>query len=249
MNSAKLLIPLRIPELGPSLGKLITGTGRDVSGFSLEAHRYHLATKIIEMGGEARRLAANDERSAALASLGRDSWLAAWEGTVGPIADSLVERLSAHLEAETAAVRMPARLRHKMNIDEVERRAIGARLGSAGAELIPALDEIERHSTGLIEATAPERRALDVWQRAQLTAARRLEEAWMLLEDGVAKELDAWKAVADDISRWRKSLWPVYLFGAVGASVAVWAGLIWGGVLNMPAWLIAMWQALRSLST
>ncbi len=249
MNSAKLLIPLRIPELGPSLGKLITGTGHDVSGFSLETHRHHLVTKIIEMGGEARRLAANDERSATLASLGRDVWMAAWEGTVGPIADGLVDRLSAHLEAEAAAVRMPTRLRRRMTIDEVERRAIGARLGSAGAELIPALDEIERHSAGLIEATATERPALDAWQRAQLTAARRLEEAWMLLEVGVAKELDAWKAVGDDISRWRKSLWPVYLFGAVGASVAVWVGLIWRGVLNTPAWLIELWQALRSVST
>ena len=143
---------------------------------------------------------------------------------------------------------MPARLRCKMNIDEVERRAIGARLGSAGADLIPALDDIERHRSGLLEATATERAALDAWQRAQLTAARRLEEAWMLLEEGVAKELDAWKAVGDEISRWRKSLWPVYLVGTAGASVAVWAGLMWGGVLNTPAWLIGVWQALRSLS-
>jgi len=249
VTSAKLLIPLRIPELGPSLGKLITGTGGDVSGFSLEAHRYQLVTKIIEMGGEARRLAASDDRAAALGCLGRDAWLAAWEEIVGPIAESLVERLSAHLEAEAAAVRMPARLRSKMNIDEVERRAIGARLGSAGADLIPALDDIERHGSGLIEATATDRAALDAWQRAQLMAARRLEEAWMLLEEGVAKELDAWKAVGDEISRWRKSLWPVYLVGTAAGSVAVWAGLIWGGVLNRPAWLIGLWEALRSLST
>ena len=248
LNSAKLLIPLRIPELGPSLGRLITGTGRDISGFSLETHRYRLVTKVIEMGGEARRLATHDERVAALASLGRGGWLGAWEETVGPIADSLVERLSAHLEAEAAAVRMPARLRRRMNIDEVERRAIGARLGSAGAELIPALDEIERHSAGLMDAMATDRPALDAWQRSQLTAARRLEEAWMLLEDGVASELDAWRAVGDEISRWRKSLWPVYVVGTVGASVAVWAGLVWGGVFNTPAWLIGLWQALRSLS-
>ena len=86
MTSSKLLIPLRIPELGPSLGKLITGTGSDVRGFSLETHRYQLVTKIIEMGGEARRLAANDERAAALACVGRDAWLAVWEEIVGPIA-------------------------------------------------------------------------------------------------------------------------------------------------------------------
>ncbi|MCH8937066.1 MAG: hypothetical protein IIB90_15220 [Gemmatimonadetes bacterium] len=46
---------LRIPELGPSLGKLVTGTGRGTvgEGISLDANRCQLATKVMEVDGEA----------------------------------------------------------------------------------------------------------------------------------------------------------------------------------------------------
>ncbi len=247
MTSQNLLVPLRVPELGPSLGKLVTGTGRTIEGFSLESHRQHLTTKIIEMGGEARRLAANEERSAALAALGRDAWLAAWEETVGPIADALVDRLTTHLEAESMAVRMPRRLRAKVGIDEVERRAIGARLGSAGAQLVPELDAIEHQGTVLLQAAASGRDTLVAWQQAQLTAARRLEEAWMALEDSLEQELAVWRTVADGIARWRKPLWPVFVVGGLGAAAATWAGLLWGGAIPVPAWLARLWDMLRSL--
>ena len=246
MSNPKLVIPLRIPELGPSLGKLITGTGRNIAGFSLDFQRYRLATKIIEMGGEARRLAANGERSPALASLGRDAWLAAWEEAVGPIAEELVDRLTAHLEAEAAAVRMPRRLRSRVAIDEVERRAIGARLGSAGAELIPALDEIERQGAMLLDGAVSDRGNLAAWQQAQLTAARRLEEAWMALEEAADHEIGVWRKVADEISRWRKPLWPVYLVGILGSAGAAWGGLVWGGVIPPPTWATVLWHAAGS---
>ena len=246
MSNPKLGIPLRIPELGPSLGKLITGTGRNMESLSLDSQRYRLATKIIEMGGEARRLAANGERSPALASLGRDAWLAVWEEAVGPIAEELVDRLTAHLEAEAAAVRMPQRLRSRVAIDEVERRAIGARLGSAGAELIPALDEIERQGAMLLDGAVPDSGNLVAWQQAQLTAARRLEEAWMALEGAADHEIGVWRKVGDEISRWRKPLWPVYLVGVLGSAVAAWGGLMWGGVIPLPTWATVVWRAVVS---
>ncbi len=246
MSNPKLGIPLRIPELGPSLGKLITGTGRNMKGLSLDSQRYRLATKIIEMGGEARRLAANSARSPALTSLGRDAWLAAWEEAVGPIAEELVDRLTAHLEAEAAVVRMPRRLRSRVAIDEVERRAMGARLGSAGAELIPALDEIERRGAMLLDGAVPDRGNLGAWQQAQLTAARRMEEAWMALEDAADHEIGVWRKAADEISRWRKPLWPVYLVGVLGSAVAAWGGLVWGGVIPLPTWATVVWRAVVS---
>ena len=246
MSNPKLGIPLRIPELGPSLGKLITGTGRNMESLSLDSQRYRLATKIIEMGGEARRLAANGERSPALASLGRDAWLAVWEEAVGPIAEELVDRLTAHLEAEAAAVRMPQRLRSRVAIDEVERRAIGARLGSAGAELIPALDEIERQGAMLFDGAVPDGGNLAAWQQAQLTAARRMEEAWMALEGAADHEIGVWRKVGDEISRWRKPLWPVYLVGVLGSAVAAWGGLMWGGVIPLPTWATVVWRAVVS---
>ena len=246
MSNPKLVIPLRIPELGPSLGKLITGTDRNIEGFSLASQRYRLATKIIEMGGEARRLAANGERSPALVSLGRDAWLAAWEEAVGPLAGELVDRLMAHLEAEAAVVRMPRRLRSRVAIDEVERRAIGARLGSAGAELIPVLDEIEHQGAALLDGAASDRGNLAAWQQAQLTAARRLEEAWMALEEAADHEIGVWRKVADEISRWRKPLWPVYLVCILGSAGAAWGGLVWGGVIPPPTWATVLWHATGS---
>lgn len=247
MSNAQLLIPLRVPELGPSLGKLVTGTGREIAGFPLESHRHHLATRIIEMGGEARRLAANNQRTAALASLGRDAWLAAWEETVGPVAEGLVHHLTVHLEAEAAAVGMPSRLRRRVGIDDVESRAIAARLGSAGANLIPQLDDIERHAKPLVAAPSAERGALETWQQAQLAAARRLEEAWMALEEAIDQELTTWRAVADGVARWRRSLWPVYLVGGVAVAAATWGGLVWGGVVPVAPWMRDLWDAVRSL--
>ena len=76
MTTPSLLLPLRIPELGPALGKLVTGTRR-VTTPSLEDERRHLVTKLIEAAGEARRLAARDERAAAVALPG-----AVWLGLV-----------------------------------------------------------------------------------------------------------------------------------------------------------------------
>jgi len=131
-------------------------------------------------------------------------------------------------------------------IDEVERRAIGARLGSAGAELIPTLDEIERHGAMLLDGAVSDRGNLGAWQQAQLTAARRLEEAWMALEEAVDHEIGVWRKVADAIFRWRKPLWPVYLVGILGSAVAVWGGLVWGSVIPLPTWATVLWNAVES---
>ena len=245
MSNQQLIIPLRVPELGPSLGKLVTGTGRAKQEFSLDASRCQLATRVIEMAGEARRLAANDERASAMATLGRDAWMAAWEETVSPVSTRLVDYLSAHLDAEAAAVRMPKRRRKRVTIDEIERRAIGARIGSAGAGLVPILDEIEKTNVALRQAKGLERNALDRWQRAQTAAARSLEAAWLKLEARVDEEFATWSKVADEISRWRQPLWPVLLTGIFAAAVALWSGLMVGGLLAPPKWLV---EILRRVS-
>lgn len=241
MNSTKLL-PLRVPELGPSLGKLVSGTERRSSRIPLDAVRYRLATRIIEDAGEARRLAAKGERASALAALGRESWQEAWNEAVGSVADTLATRLAEHLLAEAKAVRMGSRQQAKLGLDEGLERALAARLGAAGAGLVPALDAVDRQAARALNATALERDAVVGWQEALQLAARRMESAWLDLELAVDEEVARWLTVADDVARWRKPLWPVAVAGAMAITITVWLGLVFGGYVDPPEWLEQVWN-------
>jgi hypothetical protein len=241
MNSTKLL-PLRVPELGPSLGKLVSGTERRSSRIPLDAVRYQLATRIIEDAGEARRLAAKGERASALAALGRESWQEAWNEAVGSVADTLATRLAEHLLAEAKAVRMRSRLQAKLGLDEGLKRALAARLGAAGAGLVPALDAVDRQAARALNATALERDAVVGWQEALQLAARRMESAWLDLELAVDEEVAHWLTVADDVARWRKPLWPVAVAGTMAVTITVWLGLVFGGYVDPPEWLEQVWN-------
>lgn len=242
MTNTKLLLPLRVPELGPSLGKLVSGAGRAPGGFRLDEFRHRLVTRIIEHAGEARRLSANEARAPAVAALGRDVWLAAWDELVGALAQTLASGINARLEAEARAVRMPRRLRRRVLLDQAERRALAARLGSSGAVLIPALDVVERQGAAALAATPKERDAVTAWQEALKTAARRLEAAWLALEDAVEAEQQRWAEVADRVARWRKPLWPIIVVGLMALLIAGWLGLAFGGYLPTPPWLIRLWE-------
>lgn len=242
MTHAGLLQPLRIPELGPYLGKLVNGTGRMPAGLYLDPIRQRLVTRLFETAGEARRLAARDERAAALATLGPRAWLEAWEEAVGGVAELLADRIHARLQAEARAVRMPPRRRRRLTIDGAERRALAARLGAAAAPLVSALDTLKR-SAGAFRAAADDPGKLEPWQAALTGAAQRLEGAWLTLEDAVDREAERWESVADRVARWRKSLWPVVVTGALLVGGAAWLGLVMGGYLDAPAWLSRSWQA------
>ena len=242
MTSQKLLIPLRVPELGPFMSKVVTGSGAALGELHLDSVRNRLATRIFEGAGEARRLGAREERQAALGAIGRTVWLEAWEEAVNGVAALLAERVAIRLEAEARAARLPRRKRRRLLPDEGEQRAIAARLGSAGATLVPALDEIERIGEEALAATALEREAVEAWQDALRMAARKLEAAWLDLEDAIATETRRWDRVAEEVSRWRKPLWPVAVVGIPILVFAVWLGLVLGGQLEPPPWLADFWR-------
>ncbi len=244
MTTPKLLIPLRVPELGPSLGQLVTGTELGHLGLTLDEFRLQLVTRLMEHAGEARRLAAGNERQAAIAALKRSVWMGVWEEAVNAVAKRLTETIERRLIAEAKAVRMSARLRRRVSMTDVEQRALAARLGAAGGGLIPALVVIDEKGTVAMTATTREGDAVDEWQEALRYAARRLEAAWLALEDAVDREISHWQSVADALAAWRKTLWPVFVTGVTGAALAAWAGLMLGGVLPVPGWLQPLWVSI-----
>ena len=242
MTDSKLLLPLRVPELGPSLGRLLsvtTGTGGERW---LDPVRYRLGTRIIECGGEARRLAANGERSAVMAAIGTEIWKQAWDDAVNSATELLVQRSDAHLEAEARAVGMGSRARARLAFGPQEKRAVMARLGSKGADLISALDELEEHAEAALTATGLKPELVHDWQETLGVAARKLEAAWFALELEVANVVAQRLRIADQISAWRKPVWPVLTVAVVVVPAAAWFGLVLGGFVPAPGWLTNIWQ-------
>jgi hypothetical protein len=244
MTSPRLLVPIRVPELGPSLGKVLTGTERTPADPVLDRQRLALVGRLLEAAGDARRLAGEGERGGAVRALGIEVWLEAWEQAMSGIARALVERVNARLQAGACAVRMPPRLRRKVLLDAVEVRGLTGRLGASGAALVAALDDLQRRGERLLAATVADRGALDAWQEGLLAAARRLEAAWLALEEQLDREMSSWEAVADTVARWRRPLWPVAAVGVPLLAGAAWFGLVLGGYLPAPAWLADTWGAM-----
>lgn len=240
MTSTKHLLPVRVPELGPALGRLLTGTGSRPT-LPLDRIRLQLVSRLFEASGEARRLGATEEREAALAALDAPVWLDAWEKSATGIAGLVVQRANARLGAEAAACRMPRRLRRAVALDRAEVRGVTARLGASGAGLVAALDEVHACAARLRGATAAERDALERWQAALLAAAGRTEAAWLALEDTVERELARWDEVARAVGRWRRPRWPVVAVGVPVLAAATWLGLVFGGYVAAPAWFRDVW--------
>lgn len=244
MTRAKILIPVRVPELGPALGKLLTGTGQSPADATLDRQRLTMLGRLIEAAGEARRLAAEGARPEAVRALGLELWMDVWEQAVNGIARDLVERVNRQLDAGARAVRMPRRLRRRVALDAAEVRGLTGRLGAAGAGLVPALDDLQVRGTRLLAATAADRAPLEEWQRALLTAARRLEAAWLALEEQLADETARWRDAVGLVVAWRRPFWPVAVVGVPALAAAAWLGLVFGGYLPAPVWLQRAWSLL-----
>jgi hypothetical protein len=229
---------VRVPEMAPALGRLIVPRRSAPLWIPLDDIADELATRVIELAGEARRVTAeNGDRERALDALGRSAWLAAWEHAVRRASERVADTLDDQIERLGRGVRMPRRKRRARKLAGVERRALTARLSAGGTGLVNALDELARAATRVRVAETLDDETHHAWQDAVQTAARRLEAAWLALEDAVLVERQRWVPELTALAKWRPSLWPVIAAWAVGAGALLWLGLILGGYLDAPQWL------------
>jgi len=230
---------LEVPELGPSLGRLIVPRRAAEPWVPLDDVREALATSVMECAGAVRRDASNGTKAGAraLVTLDRDAWTRAWEEAIHRAADRIVAVLDRTLETEAQRVRMPRRQRRELAVSPVERRAIAARLASGGDALEAALERVAQATEALARTWPGDGATRDEWRAAQQTAARRLEAAWLALEAQVEQERARWAGEVDAVKAWRPSLLPVFVVWAPLAAIAIWLGLVLGGYLPAPQWL------------
>jgi uncharacterized protein YukE len=233
-------VTLGVPELGPSLGRLIVPRRVAEPWVPLDDVREALATSVMECAGAARREAANGAKASALVALDRAAWTGAWEEAVRHAADRIVTVLDRTLETEAKKVRMPRRRQRQLVVSTGERRAIAARLAAGGDTLDVALDQVARTTETLARTWPGDAAARSEWRTAQEAAARRLEAAWLALEAQVEQERARWTGEVEAVKSWRPSLVPVFAIWTPLAAITIWLGLVLGGYLPAPQWLAAL---------
>jgi hypothetical protein len=231
----KLLMPLRVPELAPSLGRIIVPRRLLDPWVPLDDIREELATRVLELGGEGRVVA----RARTLEVTGRRAWAAAWDHAVRRAAARVADALDAEIARTAQQVRLPRRRLRRHLLTNAEKRAIVARLGTGGGPFVAALDELEAAAARAADASVLEKDTHAAWQDALRTVARRLEAAWLALEAEVEAERERWTPEIDALSAWRPTLWPIFVVWIPLAALLVWLGLILGGYVPAPAWLAA----------
>jgi len=236
----KIPMPLRVPELAPSLGRLLVPRRLAEPWIRLDDIREELATRVIELAGEARTAAAQEQRDRVLEALGRRAWLAAWERAVRRTAERAGAALDDTLERAARRVRMPQQEWRRRLLSPAERRAIAARLGSGAERFVGALDALAAAAARVREASVLDKEAHAEWQEALRGTARRLEAAWLALEDELALEAQRWAPEIESVETWRLPLGPVLAVWAPLAAAFLWLGLVLGGYLAAPSWL-AVW--------
>ena len=232
----KLLMPLRVPELAPSLGRIIVPRRLLPPWVPLDDIREELATRVLELGAEGRTASV---RRSILETTGRGAWAVAWDNAVRRAALRVADALDAEIMRAARRVRLPRRRLRRHLLNNAEKRAIVARLGTGAGAFVAALDELEAAAGRVADATVLDKDAYAAWQEALRTVARRLEAAWLALENEVEAEQRRWAPEIDAIAAWRPPLWPVFVVWIPLAVLLVWLGLIVGGYVAAPPWLAA----------
>ena len=231
--------PDAIPELGPSLGRLVDpATGQPGAlRVPVDDIRIDLVTGVFDLAGAGRSFATAGDPDGAMASLGRVAWLALWEKAVATAATRIAAEANTGLRRAAEESRYPPRRLARRLLTDEDTRAIAARLGSGGAPFVASLDALEQAANVAGGARAKEIAAAQAWRAAAMAAGRRLEAAWMAMEEQSRAEQARWAAEVADVRDWHRPTWPVWLVTAAVVGSAVYLGLVLGGYLPVPPWL------------
>jgi len=146
----KLLMPLRVPELAPSLGRIIVPRRLLPPWVPLDDIREELATRVLELGAEGR---ATTVRRSILETTGRGAWAVAWDNAVRRAALRVADALDAEITRAARRVRLPRRRLRRHLLNNAEKRAIAARLGTGAGAFVAALDDLEVAAGRVADAT------------------------------------------------------------------------------------------------
>lgn len=228
---------LVIPELGPALGRLVAppppAPGTPQHWIRLDDIRIALVTQLFELLADARRWAREGDRELAFATVNREAWEGVWARAVQEVAQRAGATIGERMVRAAKEARLPARRTTDLPLDAIEVRALAARLAYGSAPLqqaLIALDQAAHHARS-DRASAG---AVAAWQDALTTAARRLEAAWLALEEALHREWRSWEGEVEDLRRWRRPRWPLILTGITLFTTALYVGLVLGGYLPVP---------------
>jgi hypothetical protein len=149
----------------------------------------------------------------------------------------VAEALDQAIMTAARRVRMPRRGWRRRLLSGGERRAIAARLGSGAERFVAALDALEGAANRARQASVLDKEAHVEWQDALRAAARRLEAAWLALEDATTAESRRWAPEIEAVAAWRPSVWPIFAIWIPLAVAGIWLGLMLGGYVPAPLWL------------
>ena len=230
-----------VPELGPSLGRMVVppaDAADGALGARLDDIRLRLVTGVFDLAAAARSFAGVGDADGATGSLGRVALLGLFEKAVTAAAERIAATVNAQLRSAAAESRYPAARLRQLLVTPEDTRAIAARLGSGGAGFVDALD--------VMEQAARVRTAPREWRDALLAAGRRLESAWLALEEGAEAEQRHWHGEVMRVRAWRRPAWPLWTATLLVLALAGYLGLLVGGYLPVPeplAGFTAWWWA------
>jgi hypothetical protein len=227
----------QVPELGPSLGRLADpppDAGPGPLGARLDDIRLRLVTGLFELAGAGRAFAAAGDPVGAMTTLGRVAWLGLWEKAVAAAAERVTSTVNARLGEAATESRYPRGKLRALLLTPDDCRAIAARLGAGGGPFVATLDELEQATHAATAARLSDPVTARTWLSAVNATARRLEAAWLALEQAADAEQLRWTSEIERVRAWRLPRWPLWSVTVLILAAAVYLGLVLGGYVRVP---------------